>query len=238
MRLHPARAGGSCSVQRGCCCPEINRSRSIHGWISVHCLGAAHSLLYQSLTELLILYRIHFEFLLSELQQVFAFPSLMKTQGMSAQCTWCPIPVLGVLCPAWCCSLFTEFTSHVPVGRVSKGTKQPSSVLGWRRRTWEDDSCKAIHHQAWAVSIRSYSLCLLPKLLWGHPTVLDKTPNRQILPSLQHCGILTNELYKPCKPAHPRLLPCGCQRMWRKAAVGRAFAGAQKKDLDLLIREN
>lgn len=147
-----------------------------------------------------------------------------------------PSPVLGALCSAWC-SLFTEFTSHVPVGRVSKGAKQPSSVLGWKRRTWEDDSCKAIHHQAWAVSIRSYSLCLLPKLLWGHPAVLDKTPNRQMLPSLQHCGILTNELYKPCRPAHPRLLPRGCQRMWRKAAVGWIFAGTQRKELDLLIQE-
>lgn len=161
----------------------------------------------------------------------------MKTQGMSAQCTWCLIPSAGQ-CSALpgCCSLFPVFNSDVLAWEGQQRGQQRSSVLGWRRRKLEDDSCKAVHHQAWAVSVRSYSLCLLPELLWGHPTVLDKTPNRRTLPSLHQCGILTNELYKPCKPGHPGLLPRGCPRMWRQAAIGQAFAGPQRKEWDLLIQ--
>lgn len=116
-----------------------------------------------------------------------------------------PSPVLGVLSPACSCSLFRVHL-RCPRWEGQQRGQQKSSGLGWRKKTCEDDSCKAIHHQAWAVSVRSCSLCLLPKLLWGHPTVLGKTPIRQTLPSLHQCGLLTHELYKTCEPARPRLL--------------------------------
>lgn len=76
--------------------------------------------LYQSPTELLMLYRIYFEILHSEFQQVFAF-------SFPKEC--CTVQVLPHP-QCWGCSplpavvLFSEFTSDVLVRRVSKGVSR------------------------------------------------------------------------------------------------------------------
>lgn len=160
--------------------------------------------LHQSPTELFILYSICFEILHLEFQQVFAFSSPMRAQGMSAQCMWCPIPSAGGALLCQVVFSFQRVHLRCPCWERQQRGQQPGSGLGWRR-TWEGDSCNAIHHQEWAVSIRSCSLCLLPKSLRSHPTVLDKTPNRQTLPSVHQCGILTSEFTNP-----PSQLVRGC----------------------------